>query len=214
MTEPGVDFPVLKLDANDDWEGSLANETDREAAVLAVEKRAWMIWRSSEGLQVRMALGLGPDRITVRQVWLSIDPEAERNEPINAADLREVPLGRIVALINSPVTATAIQIACGYFPESEPSLPLGPEYEYDPDQAYRLEGAELKRRDDSFYTGVALAWATAVARGSKEPAALIAEANNVPRSTVYGWVREARRRGVMAPTGQGPRAPRGRRSTE
>lgn len=211
MTEPGDDFPVLELDANDDWEGYLADDPDQAVGVSAVEKAHWMIWRSSEGLQVRLALGLGDDRITVTQVWLSIDPEADRDEPVTAADLREIPLGRIVALINSPVTATAIQTSFGYFPENHPRLPLGPEYEYDPDQAYRLEGAELKRREDSFYTGVALAWATAVARGSKEPAALIAEANNVPRSTVYGWVREARRRGVMAPSGQGPRASRRQR---
>lgn len=51
---------------------------------------------------------------------------------------------------------------------------------------------------DAFYMEVARLWGE-VSLNSQRPAAVIAEANNVPTSRVHGWVKEARRRGFLAP---------------
>ena len=52
---------------------------------------------------------------------------------------------------------------------------------------------------DEFYERVAEAYAAHAALGSR-PAMAMAELNEVPASTVHRWVKEARRRGVMAPS--------------
>jgi hypothetical protein len=62
-------------------------------------------------------------------------------------------------------------------------------------------------KPDTFYREVARLYGE-VAVNSARPAAVIAEANSVPVSTVHGWTKEARRRGLLAP---GERQTRGKR---
>ena len=61
-----------------------------------------------------------------------------------------------------------------------------------------LEVPEGQPKPDSFYREVARLYSE-VALNSPRPAAVLAEANSVPVSTVHGWVKEARRRGLLAP---------------
>jgi len=54
------------------------------------------------------------------------------------------------------------------------------------------------KKPDGFYRNVAAAYAALGSR-SRRPAAGLAEANRVPMSTVHRWLKEARRRGFLAP---------------
>jgi hypothetical protein len=62
--------------------------------------------------------------------------------------------------------------------------------------AYRLPQVYGRKFPDSFYERVARAYQTAV-DAKKPPGKTIAEANDVPATTVARWVREARRRGLL-----------------
>jgi hypothetical protein len=65
-------------------------------------------------------------------------------------------------------------------------------------RSLRLQIPETKRFPDTFYRHVAQLYLDLVALGER-PVAALAEANGVPRSTVYTWIREARARGLMPP---------------
>lgn len=106
-------------------------------------------------------------------------------EPITAELLRSLPLGRFEALANG----------AGLFADADERSVKG---EGVTPAALRLRIPETRRKPDSFYKAVAKAF-TAANRGSDRPAALIAEVNDVPVSTVHRWVKEARRRGLLAP---------------
>lgn len=62
----------------------------------------------------------------------------------------------------------------------------------------RLQIPKGQPKPDRFYRDLARLYGE-VALNSSRPAAVIAEANTVPVSTVHGWVKEARRRGLLAP---------------
>jgi hypothetical protein len=74
--------------------------------------------------------------------------------------------------------------------------------------AARLKVAQLKIPDgtkpDSFYEQVAKTYSH-LARGSNRPAVELAEANEIPVTTVHRWVKEARRRGFLAAGRKGRR---------
>lgn len=59
---------------------------------------------------------------------------------------------------------------------------------------------EGRGRPDSFYEQVVERF-TYLATVSQRPATDLAEANGVPTTTVHGWVKEARRRGLL-PAGE------------
>jgi hypothetical protein len=62
----------------------------------------------------------------------------------------------------------------------------------------QLRIPEGQPKPDSFYQEVARLFGE-IAVNSPRPAAVLAEANDVKPSTVHGWVKEARRRGLLAP---------------
>lgn len=62
----------------------------------------------------------------------------------------------------------------------------------------RLRIPTGRKRPDSFYREVADAYSE-LAGSVRNPAAQLAEANDVPTSTVYRWLKEARARGILAP---------------
>lgn len=74
-----------------------------------------------------------------------------------------------------------------------PALPLRSRV-----RSLRLDVPEGQPKPDRFYREVARIYSD-VAVGSTRPALDIAEANSVPRTTVHGWLKEARRRGFLAP---------------
>jgi hypothetical protein len=61
-----------------------------------------------------------------------------------------------------------------------------------------LRVPEGQPKPDSFYREVARLFSE-VAVNSPRPAQVLAEANQVPVARVHGWVKEARRRGLLAP---------------
>jgi len=60
----------------------------------------------------------------------------------------------------------------------------------------RLRVPEGQPKPDSFYREVARLYSE-VAVDAARPAAVLAEANGVPATRVHGWVKEARRRGLL-----------------
>jgi hypothetical protein len=64
--------------------------------------------------------------------------------------------------------------------------------------ALQLDVPRTRRYGDGFYQQVAEAY-SALARTGKAPGPALAEANEVPVSTVHRWVKEARRRGFLPP---------------
>jgi hypothetical protein len=70
-----------------------------------------------------------------------------------------------------------------------------------PVPSFKVKVPKGRKRPDHFYREVASAFSFASATGPR-PAARIAKANRVPPSTVHRWIKEARRRGVMAPARQ------------
>ena len=65
-------------------------------------------------------------------------------------------------------------------------------------RSLRLKVPDGQPEPDTFYREVARIYSEAMAN-TPRPAAAIAEANAVKVSTVHGWVKEARRRGLLAP---------------
>lgn len=68
----------------------------------------------------------------------------------------------------------------------------------------RLDIPDSVRKPDSFYEAVARAY-TALVPTSRRPAHEIAEANDVPITSVHGWIKEARRRAFLPPGRKGSR---------
>lgn len=203
-------FPLPPLELLDpdghDWVGRLPPEGDEgEAAQWVPPFGRWMIWTCDDEISARLRLHVWPGRIRVTEVWVNAQDDGGEDLAISAAHMRAVPLGRITEFLNAPNIAAAVQGAFGVNPEDQPPLPLGPDFTDDPEAAYRIDGINQTRRPDTFYRDVALAVGVALSRGSREAAAIIARANDVPTTTVYRWIREARKRGVMAPSGHGPR---------
>jgi hypothetical protein len=73
----------------------------------------------------------------------------------------------------------------------------------------RLKIPTGRVKPDKFYVDVAEAFAYLVVTSSR-PATDLAEANDVPVTTVHRWVREARRRGVLPPASRPKRHARDR----
>ncbi|MEX2556342.1 MAG: hypothetical protein WEB06_11990 [Actinomycetota bacterium] len=66
----------------------------------------------------------------------------------------------------------------------------------------RLPSTPGHRKPDDFYVTVGGLYRRLVANGVR-PAPALAEANRVPETTVHRWIREARRRGFLAPGRKG-----------
>lgn len=61
----------------------------------------------------------------------------------------------------------------------------------------KLDVPTDRKKPNTFYAEVAATFSRA-ASASKRPALLLADANGVPVSTIHRWVKEARRRGLLA----------------
>ncbi|MEJ7772533.1 MAG: hypothetical protein WKF51_11580 [Geodermatophilaceae bacterium] len=144
--------------------------------------------------------------IEVREVLVSAD-----GGPIGPRIMRDLPLARAEAAVNQPTYREAV---LARLPASNAGMVPFP---WDPDEGARwwfaagdekpptLRRPRLKLkvptgrgRPDDFYRQVAdrFAYLTTV---SKRPATDLADANGVNVTTVHGWVKEARRRGLLPP---------------
>jgi hypothetical protein len=135
---------------------------------------------------------------------------------LSAPALRELPVARIEAAANNPKEAWRINQAIKDGPPIDVSEPwsgsrLGSFFR-DPRRVarrhrvlrqLRLRVPKGAKKSDAFYSRVASAYSSEVSRGNRKPAVAIAEANGVPVTTVHRWIKEARRRGVLAKGEQG-----------
>jgi len=121
-------------------------------------------------------------------------------EPLTAARLRAVPIGRIAAWANAPKVAVVIREHI----DDRVALP-------GLDDWVTMHGRGLALRPlhvpdapygDDFYRQVAAAYSS-LASQINRPAAELAEANNRPVTTVHTWIKEARRRGFLPPGHRG-----------
>lgn len=117
-------------------------------------------------------------------------------EPLDAARLRAVPLGRITAWANAPDVAADLR---SHMAERQPAP--------GDDDFFKMYGRGIAARlgripdppyGDDFYRRVAAAY-SALARQLSRPAAELAEANDLPVTTVHSWIKQARRRGFLPP---------------
>lgn len=122
---------------------------------------------------------------------------------ITADVMRAIPIGKIEAGINGPGVVDDIRDLAS-LPNPGRFVSAG-EFER---PASRWAGrAQLKvpaerKKPDEFYARVARLFSELSLRDSS-PAVTIARANDVPPSTVHRWVKEARRRGLLAPGQRG-----------
>jgi hypothetical protein len=101
---------------------------------------------------------------------------------LSAEVLRSIPVGRIEALANALLHPHAGERGWRH----EARLP----------DTLLLEGS--RRRSDDFYATVASIYRH-LAATTHQPVVELAAANEVPRTTAHRWVKEARRRGMLAP---------------
>jgi transposase-like protein len=138
----------------------------------------------------------------IREVHLAF------REGVGPRAMRDVPLSRIEAAVNQPAYRAAVLERCSR--EDVIMAPFNPDGPVDwwrarPERTRRRPNLKVRvpegrNRPDSFYEQVAerFSYLTTV---SQRPATELAEANDVPVTTVHGWVKEARRRGLL-PTGE------------
>lgn len=129
------------------------------------------------------------------------------SEPLGASLLRRLPLGRIEAFVNGNRDVAAnvrsrLGGRAGKLAAVDATLateladpPVPPSLE--------VEVPPTRDRGDEFYYAVGQAYGRALALGHRAPARALAEANKVPVTTVHRWIKEARRRGMWAPSDRG-----------
>lgn len=134
---------------------------------------------------------------------------------VTGTDLRALPLGRIEAAVNHPdVRRQVWDRAKGYHLALDDAeygkVPVGAPHELAPTVSgpfgkgrrqrpkVKLAVPGSRRYPDAFYEQVAEAYSLLAAR-REPPAQALAAANAVPITTVNRWVKEARRRGLLAP---------------
>jgi hypothetical protein len=140
---------------------------------------------------VRVRLGEGDDG-RLHLVEMHVDAPGQ----LSAEVLRSIPVGRIEAAANAQLHPSA--------PEGAAAAPWPGEMGALAPESLRLPD-ELRTADepgrgypDMFYGAVAAAYRL-LAVASPRPVAELAGANEVPVTTAQRWVKEARRRGHLAP---------------
>jgi hypothetical protein len=133
----------------------------------------WFLWQSGEGPTVKVQVAT-TDAGRVRICALQVEGE------VSADVLRKIPVGRIEAAANAEL-----------HPDADGAPHLGAVV---PDELRSPTGGY----PDAFYDFVATAYRH-LAGTSSRPVGELADANDVPVTTAQRWVKEARRRGLLAP---------------
>ncbi len=180
-----------------------------ECLVFSPRGTGWAKWRppSAEpdvGALVFLNYGRTAGPVTTRAAQL------ERAEGgLNARIMRAIPIGRLEAALNRPSHAALVERAVPaglnieLLDDDQVMHPISGPWPWwvvnpDPPPAVDLglEGRSAYGKPDSFYERVADLFSY-LAGMSDRPATDLAEANGVPVTTVHGWVKEARRRGLL-----------------
>ncbi len=173
--------------------------------MVLIGQLGWLYWRFSPDLDIRVGTTDSGEGLHVDSVVVS---SIEATEPLTRAALRDLPLGVLQrALTGGPLPD---EIRSAWMNKAAPDLRhhrcgaakaealLTTAAVHDTrDTSLAIDIPDSRRRDDSFYTQVELVYALAVARGSSRAAAEVAEANDVPITTVYRWLKEGRRRSAL-----------------
>jgi hypothetical protein len=130
---------------------------------------------------------------------------------VDSATLRELPLGRIEALANSPAIAEDIRAKLHQAPR--PGIePLSPETRarwesrriISPTPHLLHLAVPKGTKPDKFYKEAAELYVQ-LAKDSRRPAADLAERSGVSVASMHRWIAEARRRGYLPPAEPGRR---------
>lgn len=156
-------------------------------------------FKLGDGVTGELDFALAPSPVLValsddRLVIVKVKLEATADAPIDTDLWRRVPLGHLAQLANLPENHRVI-VNTGE---------VKAEYAYRR-ASYRLKPPAERRYPDRFYDRVAAAYQRAIDE-RVAPAQTIADASDVPVTTVHRWIREARRRGFLHPArakGQG-----------
>ena len=127
---------------------------------------------------------------------------------VSGRELDRLPLGRIESAVNNPAVADDVRARLIDASDGEADLMMYIHRRFAP--IYTAHGQSRRprnklkipkgpKRPDSFYQQVASAYSE-VALLSGHPAKELAAANGVPVTTVHRWIKEARRRGLLAPS--------------
>ena len=159
-------------------------------------------WYLSRNLpeEARISLRFGVDergRVTAEELTVS---------PVSAAKLRGLPIGKMESALNAPDLADDVARVISHDRGSPPlserrrrelraSLTRARRQQVVPPLKIPAGGG---RKPDAFYSHVARLY-SAMSLASDTPAAELARRNGVPVSTIYRWIKEARRRGLMPP---------------
>lgn len=136
----------------------------------------WFAWLDDPSINVRVAEGTdGRIRIT----GLSLDA------PVTAERLRSIPVGRIEAAANADLHSSAPSTR-----RPKAKIPAS------------MRSNAVQGYPDAFYDAVASVYRH-LAATSARPVVELAAANDVPPTTAQRWVKEARKRGLLAPGHRG-----------
>lgn len=190
--------------------GAMQRRTEHLSDGTAVSGR-WISTRTAEGVEVHARMARRDGRIVVSGLLIECDE-------VTTDVLRQVQPARILArlmaddivlaeadelLVHVPGRQTAILQSVG---PGDDSLTLGELRANAPlkikGRKRRLLGRPDGKEPELFYRKVAIAYRSA-AVDSRQPAAELANENDVPVETVRRWIKEARRRGFLPPGQKG-----------
>ena len=173
--------------------------------MFSPDRSGWALYRESPDSRrevfLRLAVSRDRGRIVVRELLVRPPDGA-----VDSALLRALPLGRLTAALNRP---SEYQVLAEWLPGVDSARPF-PIALHDDNAMFwwvaspapraprlKITVPPDRRKPDSFYEQVAERF-TYLASRSERPAQELAEANEVPVTTIHGWVKEARRRGLLA----------------
>lgn len=180
-----------------------------------VGRDGWSAWVKPGGHDVRVQVVEMRDRLVVGAVFIASPAGADGtlDRAISASDLRDIQLGRLENILNTPDIGQAVRNALSAELTLDPCSATFAEASRrssavavlaEP-ESLKLEVPMTFDKGDEFYRRVAIVYARA-AMTSNRPAVAIAEANAVEKTQVHRWLKEARRRGVVPQTRRSPGA--------
>jgi hypothetical protein len=166
-------------------------------ARLAFEGEGWVGYTAPSqryATRIHVSFKPGPGR------WI-VDVVEFKNFRVTARDLRDLPLGKIESWVNQLAQQGLADVINAKLSDVVQFGVEGQAVWVDKLPPAPAEGA----KPDDFYREVGRIYGKA-ALVSPRPAAEMAEAWDVPLSSVHRWVRVARRRGHLPPTEKGRKA--------
>jgi hypothetical protein len=190
------------------------------ASDLTAGSGGWCCWEQApDGLEVFIRFADRSGRLVIVELCMASDA-------FSTDLLRQIPLGRIEAIANGDRADRIRQLIDVPGPEILPGLRESLFHQTHPalqressiagtariqslrhtlrltPEQWAIADGRRRPYPDEFYAAVAQLYKNA-ARHSRAPAALIADANGVPLTTVHRWVRIARKRRHLPPASPG-----------